>query len=456
VKLYLSLGIAGAVVVGGIFSFLYASHHWKPPSPHAGMFGDPQYQVAWDEFADLVHPVLEGTLANGVAPEWEKWNGKCDAGLKGDCANNGKTRRNKFGAAAGAAEIPRQVLAEFGEAEKRNRQNPIVEQYAQAPELGSVLFDPSATASIQSANLGDAKSLNAIISQLNGVSGADRHLPEGTFIAGSEAIKLIWEIIPVSKPVYVYDPDNIQDEGGKLFPVAGWKTKYLINPNTKLGCDPVLPGDNSTGKTETVSINCFYWFQISANDPCDELRPEVSMAWCQLGMKNEVFNVVLVGFHVMKLLPEYHDWIWMTYYWDRKTNEAENTGAVKWKAPWNRYHVETTTAIRENATGDHQTCFSPYLEGTKENGTKANCLSCHSFSAYEPNVSKVEDGSAYGQKYPYDLQLRAQDEKTFFAASVQTGFVWSISTTQDSHTSELLKKFEQVLEGDLLTQVMGP
>jgi hypothetical protein len=144
----------------------------------------------------------------------------------------------------------------------------------------------------------------------------------------------------------------------------------------------------------------------------------------------------------MKLTPEHPDWVWSTYYWTRETNETES--GSKWDAPWNHYHQRTVTAIREKARGDHAVCYNPYLEGRDENGLNANCLSCHSFAAYaaNDNVKKVDKGRTLGIKGnigrqdPYSLHDRWEDEQEYFRDAVQTHFVWSISNSQNTSTSQ--------------------
>lgn len=333
---------------------------------------------------------------------------------------------------------------------------PAQDGYLQAPQLASVLFNCEAAASVRRNSLGQKSMLDLTVTQLNakGSKGADRHLPEGTFEVGSEIVKLVWEILPATQQFALFDPENVPIEAGtnQLFRVPSWLSRYSLDPDTSKSCPAALPPYGSPDQPVPVPINCFYWFKVRGADNCESLSKEVIQVWCQAPIENEDFYAVLVAFHVMKLVATNPNWIWMTYYWTRNDNDAETGSGVKWAAPWRHFHEFSTTAIREEAPVGHKICFNPYLEGTDFNGVKANCLSCHTFSAYSPTASKVNDGTKRGAIYPYALSQRQSDERKYFAGSVQTGFVWSISTNQDLTTAALLTSFQTAIATAILDQ----
>jgi hypothetical protein len=418
---------------------------------------DPEDRFAWDEFRSLVHPFAISSSVLSSQPEWVSWKNKCKAGLIANCPSL-PGRQPNHPADQTSAEIPGQVLAGFMRIQPENERNQFVLKYGKAPELDSVLFNARAAASIRKGHLGRRSALDLVVRRLDAtaISGPDRKLPAGTFAIGSEIIKLIWEIIPDTKGQYLplYDPVNIPIISGslRLSTEDDWQARYAIDRDESKPCPTALPPYGSAETAPTVPIRCFYWFPIKKEDPCESFSRDIQVVWCQPDFKKQDFIVILVGFHVMKLTPTNPNWKWMTFYWTRENNDVESNGA-RWNAPWNHFHAMTTTSIREYSTSGHSICFNPYLEGHDTNGLKANCLSCHSFAAYSPKGSKVKDGTAYGSNYPYSKEQRATDEGRFFMDSVQTSFIWSVSTSQDAVDSHLIDSFRTILESVLLDQI---
>lgn len=392
----------------------------------------PEDRFAWDEFASLVHPSCVGKPVDGEHPEWLSWYNKCDAGLAAACEDPPR-KHSTLPVDEFAAEIPRQLMSDFNKIGKGEQQNKFLRDFSHAPQLDSVLFNPVATDSIRRSDLGRASSLDLVVQQLDmqNVSGADRRLPAGSFAFGSEIVKLIWEIMPDNgkEALPLYDSSNppVLADSLQLLKQEEWHTRYKIDPDRDKLCPEVLP-PYDPDHAPVVPIKCFYAFRIRTDKSCPDLSQDIQLVWCRAAVKEKNFLVFLVGFHVMKLTPGNPDWIWSTYYWTRETNKTESGHG--WNAPWNHFHQATTTAIRENA-GDHAISYNPYLEGPQTNGLKANCLSCHSFAAYAGNVDKVDPGTTYGEEYPYPKANRLLDEHAYFRGAVQTGFVWSISTSQN-------------------------
>lgn len=400
---------------------------------------DPEDGFAWDEFAALVHPSSARQYKGSEPPVWVSWYNKCEAGLTDACRPSSPDGKSDEPADRSAAEIPRQLLADFNRIGTDAERVRFVDDFEQSSQLDSVLFNPVAADSIRRSDLGRANSLDLAIRELDlqNLSGADRRLPAGTFALGSEVVKLIWEIIPANgrEQLRLYDPMSPQILEGslQLLPTVSWLARYKIDTRSDIPCPESahVPPYGSPTMTQTLPINCFYWFPIHAtptDKSCSHLSPDIETLWCSPALKGREFLVFLVGFHVMKLTPGSPDWIWSTYYWTRETNEKES--GHDWNAPWNHFHQVTTTAIRENA-GDHAICYNPYLEGHQTNGLKANCLSCHSFAAYAADTEKDDTGTKHGGEYPYPKAKRLHDEQNYFRGAVQTSFIWSISTSQN-------------------------
>lgn len=418
---------------------------------------DIEDRLAWDEFASLVHPLVQGDQRKQSPPDWVAWSDKCKAGLMSSCQTLAPHQDSPVPIDASSAEFPRQVLLEFAESQSKHKEAEFVQRYTQAPQLASVLFNPQATASIHGSNLGQKSMLDLAVEQLDAgaLTGADRRLPENTFEFGSTIIKLIWEIVPASVDLHLFDPTNeaVVQGSNRLANVALWNSGYFIDPDTKKPCSPVLPDYGSSQQGVTVPINCFYWFNVRGAQTCNFLSRDVTQVWCQPPLKNQDFYAILVGFHVMKLVATNPNWIWMTFYWTKDVNDVETGSGAKWAPPWNHFHEYSTTAIREEGPASHQMCFNPYLEAWGPNGLAANCLSCHSFSAYAPQGSKLQSGKALGETYPYPISQRKRDENIYFTGSIQTAFVWSVSTNQDPSTQALVSSFESAVATAILDQL---
>jgi hypothetical protein len=423
----------------------------------AQLTADAEDRLAWDEYASLVHPSGVNQPNSRIAPEWVLWKNKCEAGLGSSCQSISPHSDSDVRADASAAEVPRQLLLAFGDSLRKREDSTFVQRYLHAPQLASVLFNPEAAASIRKNNLGGRNLLDLGVEQLDGagLTGANRRLPEGTFALGSEIVKLVWEIIPPSQELHLFDSAHVpvEQDGKQLFPVPAWDARYFINPDPKLSCPQILPSYGSEGNPVTVPMNCFYWFPVHGVKTCKSLGRDVIKVWCQPPLNNQDFYAVLVAFHVMKLTATNPDWLWMTFYWTKNTNDGETENGIHWAAPWNHFHEYSTTAIREQGPMSHQICFNPYLEGTDPNGVTANCLSCHTFAAYSPGGSKLSEGRQLGDTYPYSLSQRKRDENVYFAGSIQTALVWSISTNQDSSTQALSNAFESAAASAILDQL---
>jgi hypothetical protein len=424
-------------------------------APNMG-WDDPMNRNAWDEFIALVHPSASAQSRAESRPEWLRWKNKCEAQLLNSCRRMTSTSDPSRRADASSAEIPRQVLLDFKKAKMGGKDTAFVTSFLRSAELASVLFNDEAADSIRRNNLGRRSYLDLAIRQLDaaGSVGADRRLPSTTFQNGSEIVKLVWEIVPARGQVVLFNQSAMPTQAGsnQLLPVPFWLSRYALDPDTRKACPSTLLPYGSPEQPTVAPLRCFYSFKIHGKG-CSTLSDDVIKVWCAPPAASQTFYAVLVAFHVMKLVSSNPNWIWMTYYWTRDINNAETGADGPWAAPWNHFHEYNTTAIREEAPAGHDICFNPYLEGPKENGLKANCLSCHSFSAYSPAPGKPSVGVELGSRYPFPLDERAREERSYFLGSVQTAFLWSISTNQDTESTDLLASFQSELEIAMLDQV---
>lgn len=420
---------------------------------------DAEDRSALQLFGKLTHATSKGPAS--MNPEWNSWKTKCEVGLKSSCDN--PTIHDRAHTDFFSMEYPSQVIGLFEHAGHNfNEQNLILASYARTPQLASVLFNRYAADSIQDHHLGEKAKLDLEVAKLDHPMklGATRALPENTFDdrKGKESIivKLIWELVPndSSTPLRVYDhlmqpADPITY---KLPPVANWSPNTQIDFNENHSCPEAL-----TSTDNLIPIQCLYTFPIHKGDSQAIQQLSAEFRNVVTGMpalvKAQDVYAVLMGVHIMRKTRQNPNWEWMTFYWTR-----DNNGQSGWKNPWRHFEVVSTNQLREELSAsqaNHRNCYNPYLEGQLEpNGTHTNCLSCHSFAAYEKsNPGKVGTGtdSAHGLK-EFTAGQRGGLESQYFVNSIQTGFVWSISTNQNQDNSKQRGRFFEALETYLKTE----
>jgi hypothetical protein len=460
----------GALAVGTAgFSIIAAcAFSWTTPQPGTvlageypakatgSIYADAEDRSAFLLFATLTHATSD--KADTPTPDWDAWSTKADVGLPDDGAGIKSSDSQHAGLIA--MEFPTQIVSSFvqkssAEFSEKGREHGLIENYAQAPQLASVLFNPQAAKSVVNNMLYSAPTFQNLIVALNHqmLFGADRHLPGGSFAEGSIAIKLIWEIVPKQhkRLLRFYDPahpyyfDSTQQQ--LQYPL-GWKTKYVLDVDHPTEpCPLQLQSDDPDKPAQLIPIKCLYAIPIAKGDT-QALKELSGDSLELLGGAEEVnygdVYAVLVGVHIMRLTRERPQWEWMTFYW---TNTDNGQG---WKSPWRFFNMMSTDALRDEAYKGHQYCYSPYLEGYKD-GVNANCLNCHRLAAYgqENLLAKALD-LAKGDPTPD--QRRALEED-YFTNAVQTGFIWSLSTSQPGPETEAHKRFArelmQVLETEL-------
>jgi hypothetical protein len=142
----------------------------------------------------------------------------------------------------------------------------------------------------------------------------------------------------------------------------------------------------------------------------------------------------------MRLTRERPQWEWMTFYWTNQDNQHN------WKSPWRYFNLMSTDKLRSEAFPGHQYAYSPYMEAIID-GIHANCVNCHRLAAYSPqnNAGRATAAATLAAADP-DPATRQTEEQQYFMESVQTGFIWNLSTSQNQAESEAHRQFASRLE----------
>jgi hypothetical protein len=269
-------------------------------------------------------------------------------------------------------------------------------------------------------------------------------LPSGTFQEGSIAVKLFWELLPSNgtQPFRVFDDTilKLADPTEFTLPtVSSWQNTYKVNFKDSVPCPAPLPAFG-----QTIPISCFYSNHIKRND-ADAIRQltkdgrDVVVGDPSFLKSSDVY-AILVGIHVMRLTPERPQWEWMTFYWTNLDNQQG------WKTPWRYFNLMSTDKLRSEAFPEHRYAYNPYMEGVVD-GIHANCLNCHRLAAYGPhdNATRATLAAQMAKADP-DPTTRQQQEQAYFTDSVQTGVIWSLSTSQNQSERDAHKLFASQLE----------
>lgn len=225
----------------------------------------------------------------------------------------------------------------------------------------------------------------------------------------------------------------------RLPSVPTWRYTYNLDFQDKNDCPENLPKNG-----ETVPIGCFYSHHIKQGDSqaLKQLTADGNEVVVNLSTDIKVTDVyaILVGVHVMRLTPERPQWEWMTFYW------ADSDNKQGWKSPWRFFNMMSTDKLRNEAFQGHAFSFNPYLEGPPD-GIHANCLDCHRLASFNSvdNSGRAELGAERAAK-DYCPNDRQDMERRFFDHAVQTGFIWSLSTSQDNAARSKHESFASALK----------
>jgi len=440
---------AGILLIGALSIFCVACRaaHQAKTVQSNGSRADTLDQFAWQKFAKLVD-----TQSGSLDTAWNSWVTPCQAGLwrlcdsqpQDPCGKQAQLRHSHVSQGRllpldiRSATIPTQVLIDYLGAQQERHGTIVINNFAKVPELATVLFDPGVEAGITQGNLGCGKALSTYITGLQGVTGAARRIPAGTFAAGSTAVKLIWEVFPDDSDVYVYDPSvDLAGSGNSLPIVQSWSSSFHLSLQNQGPCTENFP---PYGSKQDVPLSCFYWKEIPRTNgfDCSQLS-DFSKAYCAEGGKSLI--AVLVGVHVTTLRDNNPNWTWMTFYWRKDTNAQPG-----WMAPWSHFWMMSTDTLHtDSASAPHSYAYSPYMEGWHKNGTHQNCLNCHTFAVYPMNDDKRNDGIDYGSQEPFPASV----VNAYFANSIQTGFFWTIADNQDTQLQKTRTEFVNAVMSQL-------
>jgi len=414
----------------------------SPGGPTASSL-DEEERSAFTLFSELTHARPNDSVRRN--PAWNSWRTKCGVGLPDDCsgpAGPSLTHPDFF-----AMEYPTQTIHTYSHVPLDPIwQDAYFTAYARAPQLASVLFNPLAAESIRRHQLKDRSTLDSLIKDLDNSSfeGSDRHLPNGTFEEGSIAVKLFWELLPSNgeQPLRVFDDSILQAADPTtltLPPVSSWQNTYKVNFKDSIPCPDSLPAFG-----QSIPISCLYSNHIKRTDAKAIRQLTKDARDVVLGdpscIKSSDVYAILVGIHIMRLTRERPQWEWMTFYWTNQDNQHN------WKSPWRYFNLMSTDKLRSEAFPGHQYAYSPYMEAIID-GIHANCVNCHRLAAYSPqnNAGRATAAATLAAADP-DPATRQTEEQQYFMESVQTGFIWNLSTSQNQAESEAHRQFASRLE----------
>lgn len=447
--------VAGILLIGALPILFVASRatHESKALQSQNRSPDSLDQFAWHRFAKLVD-----TQSGSLNASWDSWVTPCRAGLWRLCSDQAQdpcgTKANLRPTLASqqkllpldvrAATIPAQVLIDYLGSEQQRHGTIVVDSFAEAPELATVLFDPGVATGIGNGNLGCDGALAKLVSGMQGVVGTARRIQASAFATGATAVKLIWEVVRDDSDVYVYDPTIDQADADNQLPFTGnWHSSLHVSLKNQGSCKEKFP---SYGSKQDVPLGCFDWQEIptkSTGFDCSQLS-DFSEAYCEAGGKKSLI-AVLVGVHVMTLRDNNPNWTWMTFYWRKDTN-----GQPGWMAPWSHFWMMSTDMLRtDHASAPHSYAYSPYMEGQFQNGTHQNCLNCHTFAVYPMTAEKQTSGIKYGSQEGFPSDREVND---YFTASIQTGLFWTIADNQNTQLQQARANFVKAVIASLGTR----
>lgn len=197
----------------------------------------------------------------------------------------------------------------------------------------------------------------------------------------------------------------------------------------------------------TCNLSDFIYFEMDSS-----MAAAVNFSQSTQGANYSAGDLaVLVCMHVAT--KEISNWTWQTFYWDPNPSQPKFPGTnlskpAQLSAPANHYSVSTAYAMlapnqpvtggNNNPTNGHVFGYNPYLEAgfTPQTfdsipnaynpdyayGIQTNCMSCHAFANYSPNVSINNQGN----NPLYSTDQYVDMNSPVFRSRVKLDFAWSI------------------------------
>lgn len=242
------------------------------------------------------------------------------------------------------------------------------------------------------------------------------------FPLGSVIVKELWEPVPDTKSIQVWDPGNsyFQNPTGDMFEgIYKWPTRSQIDVAPK-PCDQeayLFKGDAG----------------VSASQSDNPPLPKSCFISTLVGNQ----TLYLVGLNIAHKTSK--GWYWYAFSWTNNIPAAifDIYSTSRWYAndprrgdqpgesvpDWNHYVMNITNRQIEQILGKSSVCFNPYLEGFKGLGILTNCVRCHQFAAYGlSSNSNDAQTSLLGSK---STSPAPDDITRFLGDKLQTDFLWS-------------------------------
>ena len=406
-------------------------------------------QHAWQLFARLT----------GQTPVWETWYTKCDVNLSVQECPEWKDRLNNRHRLFRNFDVPIQVLNEFSRLNDPDLRNgtsddklaDFLAKFKRAPQVASVLYNPSAAQHILGEQLYKKKTLDDIRDERRLHRSPEDEWEIAPFPRDSIVIKTAWQVVDVVNHdyrVYIWDPKVLKDRRAAgnydaLSFTSSWGNFVTIDLTPGRLCSSDSYPDRSS-----VPIDCFYHFKIKDERDVAAFPASVGQIVGPSGRAIQPENyLVLVAMHVTT--REIPNWVWATFWW---SNQAREPGYGDGRPPeitgkWRHFLMDTTLSgvtPRDSLDQGNKICFNPYLEEIFENGIASNCIQCHQRAVYPPKPGGYNLG-LLGR----DGETPARGAKpnpTYFSDAIKLDFIWSLNSPHDEKQLRLLKSFVQALE----------
>lgn len=387
---------------------------------------------------------------NAPWPQWETWHTKCELHLE-PCLTNTPTfqqplkvagqisngMKSTFDAidAASATEglfllrndvrLPRQLVFAHGL------------DRAVRPQFASVLFNDRASQSIKIAE-GNLSRKEAV-----------------HFRPGSIIVKVVWDMISLrsdksdpATPLFATTVGAAPDEQSAAeaqFAPPPPESQHWIPYSIDLRQTKQLSGCRPEPRA-VLPLDCIhqYHFSVRPNSPGAQIvaamrnepvRSNFQAVWSACALDDCM--LAMVGIHIMVRLDDNdalaqrgrYPWVFMTFWWTGTSNHT------RLPSPWSQYQLNVTQAPRNDNVSDyHNICFNPYLESVLPNGAVSNCINCHRFAGWNPNVNHASPailGSLLGSM-PLYQRPPARSVERYGSEFRSTDLVWSLASYQSA------------------------
>lgn len=405
---------------------------------------------AWGLFAGLT---------DSKEPVWETWYTKCDVKLfSGDaCKSDSGAKNDRFL----QFEIPVQSLFAFEQSEtltqnKTHLVSPAAapaisetnglqntfgdigqaahffEEFKKHPQLAAVLFNKAAAEHILKNNLYDSQVLQKMLNDRQTLVSTDSEREIPPFPNDSVVLKTAWQLVKLdddhpedhrTEPLYIWNPRKQLEPGASLGNVSGWENSVIIDTSSQ-HCED-RDYTTADGTVPVVPLGCFYYMELK--DPKDFPHGLANMVGPYGEPRRTPVYLILVAVHV--ITKETPDWVWATFWWHNQSSLNKRPGTIKGNK-WRHFLMNTTLSPKTplDASGGPRICFNPFLEEKFTNGTRSNCMVCHSKAIFGRSPSVGAEPAPAG----------------YFDNALRTDFMWTIANVRNADIMNFLKSLQTV------------